>query len=339
MTAMPVGQASSIIAGDDVDAAALDSVQAAVGAINAPELAHRCRVETLAGGASNRNFLITRADTGERFVLRVTPGARIAARFGLDRWRGLEAHRAAHTAGVAPRLCGITLPDGHSLVEYVDRPVVDARLLRQPDVLEACTRTLRAVHHSGTVSGRFSAMRDIRRYRTIAQREGLALPDDIDWQFDVAERIESVFAAVAVPDRLCHNDVQLANFLHDADGTCMLDWEYAGQGNPYFDLAMIAANGDLQPAELDRMLVAYFGRARDCDRDRVTAQQFQSSLREAMWSVIAKPILQDTGWDYDEWSHVFFDKARALARSDDFERLLDRAGPNVDDPAVLGVGA
>jgi aminoglycoside phosphotransferase (APT) family kinase protein len=326
----------TISAEADIDDATMRSIRTALNALNAPELAGHCRVARLSGGASNQNFVIATA-TGKRYVLRLTAGSRYASRFGLDRWRGLEAHRAAFAAGVAPRLCAITLPDGHSLVEFVDRPVVDERRLREPGVLEACTRALRKVHHAGSVSGRFSGAEDALRYRSIAQEEGLPLPDDVDGLFNTSRRIESVFETVGVPERLCHNDVQLPNFLDDATGTSLVDWEYAGQGNPYFDLAMIASNGTLTPAEVDRMLVTYFGKARLCDRARIAIQQFQTALREAMWSVVAKPILGATGWDYDAWANLYFDKARVIGHASGFEQLLHDAGPDPRDSTFLGI--
>jgi thiamine kinase len=57
---------------------------------------------------------------------------------------------------------------------------------------------------------------------------------------------------------LCHNDVHYLNLI-DADGLRLLDWEYAGIGDPYFDLASVAFYNDFDVEERGTLLRAYRG--------------------------------------------------------------------------------
>ena len=43
----------------------------------------------------------------------------------------------------------------------------------------------------------------------------------------------------------CHNDLLTANFLDDGTRLRILDWEYAGMGDRFFDLANFSDNNDL----------------------------------------------------------------------------------------------
>ena len=43
----------------------------------------------------------------------------------------------------------------------------------------------------------------------------------------------------------CHNDLLTANFLHDGERVQIIDWEYAGMGDRYFDLGNFAVNNEL----------------------------------------------------------------------------------------------
>ena len=43
----------------------------------------------------------------------------------------------------------------------------------------------------------------------------------------------------------CHNDLLTANFLDDGERLRILDWEYAGMGDRFFDLANFASHHDL----------------------------------------------------------------------------------------------
>ena len=38
---------------------------------------------------------------------------------------------------------------------------------------------------------------------------------------------------------LCHMDPSLGNWIFTADGPKLIDWEYAGTGHPYWDLAVL----------------------------------------------------------------------------------------------------
>ena len=47
----------------------------------------------------------------------------------------------------------------------------------------------------------------------------------------------------------CHNDLLAANFIRGAEQLWIVDWEYAGMGDRYFDLANFAVNNELGEAE------------------------------------------------------------------------------------------
>jgi thiamine kinase-like enzyme len=58
--------------------------------------------------------------------------------------------------------------------------------------------------------------------------------------------------------RLCHNDVHHLNLI-DTGELKLLDWEYAGVGHPYFDLASVAFYAEFNMEERALLLRAYEG--------------------------------------------------------------------------------
>ena len=46
----------------------------------------------------------------------------------------------------------------------------------------------------------------------------------------------------------CHNDLLTANLLHDGARVRIVDWEYAGMGDRYFDLGNLSINNELRRA-------------------------------------------------------------------------------------------
>jgi thiamine kinase-like enzyme len=69
------------------------------------------------------------------------------------------------------------------------------------------------------------------------------LPDAYAGAKELADTIERRLGAR--PLRPCHNDLLSANFIDDGERLWIVDWEYAGMGDPYFDLANFAANHEL----------------------------------------------------------------------------------------------
>lgn len=269
-----------------------------------PLVAH---VDVLAGGASNANYLLTAA-TGARLVLRVASPT--GERLGVDRWRGVAAHETAAAAGMAPPIRAVTLPAGHLLAEFVEGPTLDAGSIRAAGMLGRVARTIRGFHEAGSIRGRFSVFDDQRRYSGIAREEGLALPADIDELNGFADAADAAFAKANVPARLCHNDLQLPNFIIRPDRLVVLDWEFAGMGNPYFDLGATGVNADLGRDEVRALAAAYFADDLPVHEARVELMMFMSALREATWAIVAAPALA-LDWDYDAWAAAYYARCRA----------------------------
>ena len=316
---------------DDIGAETRDEIHQVIDELALAELEGGLSIERLHGGGSNQNFVID-TDTGQ-FVLRLA--GTMTERFGLDRVVGVQGHRNAVTAGVAPRLCGAVMPAAHLVVPFVEGRVLDAEVLAEPGVLECCIGLLSRLHHAEPVDGTFSIFDDARRYLSIASAENLTLPNDLNdlvAQLDSAER---VFAGVQAPAVLAHNDLQLQNFIVAPDRAWLLDYEYAAMANPYLDLAMLLCYGDVPPARRAAALAAYFGTVRETDLARVELMYLAATMREAIWSVVAEPVNTETGFDYQGWAHRFFGRARTQVDSDQFIHARAIARPAADDAVTF----
>jgi thiamine kinase-like enzyme len=52
-----------------------------------------------------------------------------------------------------------------------------------------------------------------------------------------------------------------ANFLRTPERVVIVDYEYAGMGDRFFDLGNFAVNNGISDAAVERLLVEYLGRA------------------------------------------------------------------------------
>jgi thiamine kinase-like enzyme len=112
----------------------------------------------------------------------------------------------------------------------------------------------------------------------------------------VLSSLERTLGRVTDP-RPCHNDLLAANFLDDGTRMRLIDWEYAGMGDRFFDLGNLAVNLELDPEDHATLLLAY-GLAPDAENlARVALMRLASDLREASWGYLQTAVAT-LGYDY-----------------------------------------
>jgi thiamine kinase-like enzyme len=152
---------------------------------------------------------------------------------------------------------------------------------------------------------------------------GGTVPPIYDELRGYADRIAAVMAGALVP---CHNDLLTANFLDDGEGLRILDWEYAGMGDRFFDLANFAVNHELDADGESALLTSYFGEARPADAKHLRLLRFMSDFREAMWGVLQQGV-SDLDFDFAEYAARHFERLRRTAASEPFRAALTGAHP------------
>jgi thiamine kinase-like enzyme len=282
----------------------------------------------LGGGITNHNF---RARFGGREVVVRLPGNDTEL-LGSDRSGERQANSLAAAAGVAPAVLA-HLEDPVVLVTaFVEGPTMESPQLREPGALAEVGAALRTIHGCGTIGARFDAFRLVEDYAAATRARGGTVPDAYERAHVAAERIESAPAFRDEPVVLCHDDLLPANFIDTPDGIRIVDWEYAGMGNRWFDLGNFAVNNELGPAEEEDFLVAYLGNAylgnadppAPADLAALRLMRLMSDFREAMWGVVQVAI-SDLDFDFAGYATKHFDRLLAAIDGDGFEALLEDA--------------
>ena len=119
----------------------------------------------------------------------------------------------------------------------------------------------------------------------------------------------------------CHDDLLAANFIRGADQLWIVDWEYAGMGDRYFDLANFAVNNGLDEAQQETLLEAYFAEPPD-ERALATLRlmRFMSDFREAMWGVV-QGVVSELDFDFADYHSKHFDRLPRPAADPRFAHL------------------
>ncbi|MEP6910991.1 MAG: phosphotransferase [Actinomycetota bacterium] len=258
-------------------------------------------VEPLGGGITNRNFKVE--IDGQSFVLRI--GGRDTELLGIDRSAEHAASSVAADLGLGPDVIAYLEPEGYLVTRYVEGEV------GKVDV-ERVGGTLRRLHEGPTFPGRFDSFRVVEAYRATAHEHGVAVPSAYERAKELAERIER--RRGGAPLRPCHNDLLNANFIDDGVRLWLVDWEYAGMGDPFFDLGNFAVNHELTEQSEYALLSAYGSD----DVDALVLMRFMSDFREAMWGIVQLAI-SELDFDFAAYAEEHFER---LARTAAEPRFL-----------------
>ena len=261
-------------------------------------------VEPLGGGITNHNFKVR---TGrETFVLRV--GGNDTDQLGIDRQAEYEASLAAAALGIGPEVVAFIEPEGYLVTRFVDGEVGQVTV---PEVASL----LRRLHAGPAIPGRFDAFRVVETYATTARERGVTLPPGYPVAKATAARIERRRGPFdPVP---CHNDLLAANFIHGKERLWIVDWEYAGMGDPAFDLANFAVNNALDEAGDRELLDAYGGG----DPEVHVLMRYMSDFREAMWGVVQRAI-SELEFDFAGYAEEHFARLARAAAEPRFREAL-----------------
>jgi thiamine kinase-like enzyme len=274
------------------------------------------RVEVLGGGITDHNMKVEVAGTS--YVLR--SGGRDAELLGLDRRVEYEAALAAAAVGVGPEVVQFVEPEGYLVTRYIEGEIVPPERIREPASIRRVAQALRAVHNGPSLPARFISFRVVEDYRTVAFAHGAEVPPSYAWARQVARRVER--ARGAFPERPCHNDLLNANLIDDGTRIRIVDWEYAGMGDVFFDLANFSVNNGLEREEREVLLEAYFGTVRPADERALELMVFMSDFREAMWAVVQGAV-SELGFDFATYTAEHVERMEATAASPAFVSALD----------------
>jgi thiamine kinase-like enzyme len=247
-----------------------------------PELRGRpLTVSALGGGLTNRNYRID-ADT-QSYVLRVA--GKNTALLGINRMCEVACSRAAAALEVGPEVIAY-LPEHEAMVRrFVSGCVLTAEDVQQPDVLRRVTKTLRRYHGGPPGEGAFSPFVTVRCYHALAQERQVSFPDNLEGALERLAKIEQELQTDDPPCP-CHNDLLAGNFIDDGTTVRIIDWEYGGMGDRFFDLGNLAVNNEFADEHERALLALYFGEVRPDHLQRLRLMRLASDMREAMWGFL-----------------------------------------------------
>ncbi len=277
------------------------------------------RVEHLPGGLTNKNYKVTTPD-GTYVVRHSTPSP--ANGLGVDRRAEYENSVRAARAGVGAPVVDFLPDDGLLVVGFLEGETVSDEHLQRPGMLPRVADACRRLHAGEPFVNGFDMFELQPDYLGRVRRGGFRLPAGYEEHEETVGRIRAAFAVRPVAPVPCNNDLLAANFIDDGRTVSIIDYEYSGNNDPYFELGNLWSECHLDSEQLEELVVAYDGSSSRSHLARARLWALMSQYGWTLWASI-QDSTSTIDFDFWSWGMEKYERAEATFGHRDLERLLD----------------
>ena len=230
----------------------------------------------LAGGLTNQTWLLEKS--GRKAVLKIDDQLR-STPFN-TRFAEATVQTTAARAGLA---AGVIFADNQIyLCDYIEGDVWDKGYFDVPENIERVASALKRLHGLPQSGRLFDSVAAAKGYATSISRDDKF----VGVCFDIIENTEPSQTRC-----FCHNDLVAENIVATPD-IKFLDWEYARDNDPLYDLATIIEHHELNREQTQRLADAYIDGCRELPYERLTEQRRLYLALYWLW-LASRPDSQD----------------------------------------------
>ena len=239
---------------------------------------------TRLGGLTNRNYKIDCSHGS--YVLRL---AGEGTGDYIDRKAEYHDAAIASAAGVNAEIVHFDVGNGTMICRYIENAVtMDIERLRDPAALQRTGQAFRRLHDCGVdFQNQFDLFGQFDRYLGVLRELGANLPDGYAEAQKDAEKIRAALEAHPLPNKPCHCDPMVENCIDNGEKVYLIDFEYAGNNDPMWDLGDLSVEGDFTSEQEQIFLGAYFGHDPSAfDMGRMIMYKAMCDLLWTLWGVV-----------------------------------------------------
>lgn len=278
------------------------------------------------GGLTNRNYRIDVA--GDQYVLRI-PGDGTGEY--IDRKAEEPNSRIAAAAGVNAEVIFFDTGDGVQVTRFIEGAVtMNAERFRDLGAVARAARAFRRIHDCGErFASEFELFGMMDEYLDLLKRKDAWVPDGYRAVQKEAEAVRAALAAHPAPRVPCHCDPLCENFLDTGSRMWIVDWEYAGNNDPMWDLGDVSVEADFGPEQDAVLMEAYFDGHPPADQvGRMVMYKAMCDLLWTLWGAI-QHANQNPVDDFEVYANTRFARCQHLMGSAEFGSHLEavRRGP------------
>jgi len=238
---------------------------------------HLLRATQIKGGLTNESWRVDSPDTS--VVVRVsTVDERVLQ---LDRANEALVLKLVEQAGIGAEIL-LCAPERRLLVtRSLPAKTLAMSHLDEPSVVQQVAELLRNLHGLKVPAA-------IHSVHLLSVLEGYWLSLDVrNINSDMAHRDQArayaIESSLSSERCLCHHDVHHLNLMSDGRRLWLLDWEYAGIGDPLFDLASVCCYHEYDKRLREQLLQAYRGSIIQSELQRLERMCWLFNYIKTLW--------------------------------------------------------
>lgn len=246
------------------------------------------------GGLSNKNFKVRCLQ--EDYVLRI-PG--YGSEGMVERINEEKNSLRASKLGINPEILYFNADTGIKLARFVkNAETLNNATIQRPDNIKKIAIVLKTLHQANIrLNNEFNVFHEIVHYEQLLDKAKGTMYEGYQEIRPKIMKLEQYLDDLGVTLKPCHNDLVAENFIKAEDGKIFLiDWEYSGMNDPFWDIASLFLESDFTDESKDYFLKHYFdGNIPQNAKTKLMVYFILMDILWALWTCIKEAKGDDFG--------------------------------------------
>ncbi len=276
--------------------------------------------QPVSGGISNANWRISMTGLDQEFFIKM-PGR--GTEMFVNRLAAHDASRKAANCGVSANVYYFIEDFGVEIFEFLQgfRASSNGDFL-DPDVRRNAARALRCFSNEEPLRLTKTIFDQAEEHFEQVREIGGYIPPDYRWVNNQYKMAKQALIASGIDVAPCLNDNLAGNFMLNAERKVVLvDFEYASNNDPHYDLALWFGEMFFTPEVEREMVEEYFGKASQESLARVFIYKALADIKWSNWAWVQRQVSQ-IEFDFHKyglWKHM---RARQFMQDPRWEEAL-----------------
>ena len=245
------------------------------------------------GGMTNKNYKVTIEN--KCYVVRVSGSGTEEM---INREEEKKNSQLASDLGVFPELIYFNEKTGLKIASYIpNAETLNVKTAKRLDILPKINAIFSQLHRSGvSMENDFDVFGKLKQYEELTIREGGIFYPDYEEVKASVMKIRSDYERMSITSVPCHNDSIPENFVKgENEQLYLIDWEYSGMNDPYWDIATLTLEGFTEEEEILLLEMYLGGKVTKEVRKRILINKVFQDFLWAVWTIYKESCGDDFG--------------------------------------------
>jgi thiamine kinase-like enzyme len=275
-------------------------------------------IHPISGGLTNTNYKVT--VNGIPYFVRVPgQGTELLA---VDRQNEYYNSKAAAEAGIGPRVLYHFPEYSVMVLEFLEGRTMSKESLNAPGMPKRMAESIKHLHNGPRFLTDFNMFRLTEYYVELCTKQSIRMPDGYAAKLPEVSRIEKALEVHRVATVPCNNDLLAENYIDDGSSLRIIDYEYSGNNDPYFELGNTCQEMQFNKGQIQEICQAYFGNVSEAKIARMKLNMIMSDVGWTLWAAIQARI---STIEYDFWGWAVERSSRFIEKieSENYSKWLE----------------